>query len=174
MNPTRSLWIAAALLVAACGPAAPTETEGATSDLRQDSAALTSPSVRGTSSASGLNLTSLAIPTPAGTAAGDVLVVQLTNRENVAAVATAPAGWTLLRSEQSASAIKSWLFVRVATAAEPASHAFTIDLASAMAGTMVAVSGADPTQPIDVHVGQKNGNSASLALPAATTSSKLR
>lgn len=169
MTPFRSPWIAALLLVAACGTQEfnpPSHAQHAAGTQ-----ALSTLSVRGSTSASGLALTSLPIPTPAGTTAGDVLVVQLTNRENVGAVATAPAGWTLLRSEQSASAIKSWLFLRVATAAEPGSHTFNLDLASAMAGSMVAVSGADPTQPIDVHVGQKNGNSASLALPAATTSS---
>src|SRR5690606_25451148 len=45
-----------------------------------------------------------------------------------------------------------------------------LDVESAMAASMVAVSGVDPTAPIDVHVGQKNGNSASLALPSANVS----
>ncbi|MCK8504205.1 cell wall anchor protein [Myxococcus fulvus] len=169
MTPFRSLWVAAALLLAACET-----TELAQPDNVQDATTaqgLSTLSVRGTTSASGLATTTLSIPTPVGTAAGDVLVVQLSNREAVAAIATPPAGWTLLRSEQSASAIKSWLFLRVASAAEPSSHTFTLDLASAMAATLVAVSGADPLQPIDVHVGQKNGNSASLELPVATTSS---
>ena len=169
MTPFRNLWIAAVLSTAACG--AQEFTPQGDSLEATHAQGLSTLSVRGSSSASGLSLTSLSIPTPAGTAAGDVLVVQLTNRENVGATATAPAGWTLLRSEQSASAIKSWLFVRVATATEPSSHAFTIDLASAMAGSMVSVRGADPVQPVDVHLGQKNGNSASLALPTSTTTS---
>ncbi|WP_240359718.1 cell wall anchor protein [Pyxidicoccus trucidator] len=132
---------------------------------------LTSISFRGSSRASGKGITSLAIPAPAGLQVDDVVLARLTNRNNVSAVLTPPAGWTLLRSDQSASAIKTWVLYKVATASEPSSYTFTLDLASYFAGSLVAYSGVDPLNPIDTHGGQKNGDSATFTTPALTTSS---
>ncbi|WP_233582546.1 cell wall anchor protein [Corallococcus sp. CA053C] len=126
---------------------------------------------RAVSSASGKGITSLAIPAPAGVQENDVILARLTNRNNVNAILTAPTGWTLLRSDQSASAIKTWILYKVATASEPASYTFTLDLASYLAGTLVAYSGVDPTNPIDTHSGQKNGDSQTFTTPALTTTS---
>ncbi|MFY0572329.1 cell wall anchor protein [Archangium lansingense] len=133
--------------------------------------ALTTVSFRGMSSAGGKGITSLSIPAPAGVQDGDVVLARLTNRNNVNAVLTPPAGWTQLRSDQSASAIKTWVLYKVATASEPSSYTFTLDLASYVAGSLVAYSGVDPLNPIDTHSGQKNGDSAAFTTPALTTSS---
>jgi hypothetical protein len=132
--------------------------------------ALTAISYRSSATASGKSITALAIGKPAGTAPGDVLLARLINRNNVGAVATAPAGWTLLRSDQSASQLKAWVFYKAAGAAEPASYTFTLDVASYMAGSISAFSGADVANPIDTHSGQKNGLTTSFNTPAITTS----
>ncbi|WP_437737872.1 cell wall anchor protein [Sorangium sp. So ce1335] len=124
---------------------------------------------RASSTASAKNVTSLAVAKPAGVVQGDVLIARIANRNHVEAVITPPAGWTVLRSDQSASAIKSWVLWKVATGAEPASYSFGFDVSAYVAGSIVAFSGADPVNPIDAVSGQKNGNSATLAAPAVTT-----
>ncbi|GAM21969.1 hypothetical protein SAMD00019534_051440 [Acytostelium subglobosum LB1] len=124
---------------------------------------------RAYASASGKALTSLTIVKPTGTIAGDVLIAHLSNRNNVAAVMTPPTGWSLIRSDQTTSAIKSWMYYRVATISEPASYTFTIDLASYIAGSIVSVIGADAANPINAHSGQKNGNSYNFNTPALST-----
>lgn len=88
-----------------CGP---TE-EGASVEVASASRALSTVSYRSSSTASGKSITSLSIGKPAGTVAGDVLLARIINRNNATAIATAPAGWTLLRSDQSASQIKAWV-----------------------------------------------------------------
>ncbi|MFP2906463.1 cell wall anchor protein [Pyxidicoccus sp. 3LFB2] len=159
-----------------CGPmdAEPTpapEADGASVESGTASQALSTISYRSSTTASGKSITSLSIAKPAGTVQGDVLLARIINRNNVAAVLTPPAGWTVLRSDQSASQIKSWVVYKVAGAAEPASYAFTIDLASYMAASISAFSGVDPANPIDAQNGQKNGTTADFITPAITTTS---
>ncbi|KYG01838.1 cell wall anchor protein [Sorangium cellulosum] len=124
---------------------------------------------RSSSTATGKNLTALTLAKPAGVAQGDVLLARIAIRNQVGAVITPPAGWTLLRSDQSASALKSWVLWKVASGAEPASYSFGFDVSAYLAGSIVAFSGADPASPIDAASGQKNGNSATLAAPQVTT-----
>lgn len=131
--------------------------------------AATSIAFRSSATATALAATALTVNKPAGAAAGDVLIARIANRNQVGATLTPPAGWTVLRSDQSASQLKSWLAFHVAGASEPASYRFAIDIASNLAGSVVAFTGVDPANPIDAQSGQKNGNSASLAAPAVAT-----
>ncbi|WP_233595343.1 MULTISPECIES: cell wall anchor protein [Corallococcus] len=168
------------LALASCGPqdsgtsSLPEQTgqDGVTAGVGTARQAVSTIAYRSSSTASVVSNTSLTLAKPAGTVAGDVLLARIVNRNVVTAVATPPAGWTFLRSDQSASQIKAWVFYKVATASEPASYAFTLDSASAshLAGSISAFSGANPTNPIDAQTGQKNGNSANLDTPALSTS----
>jgi len=106
--------------------------------------ALSTISHRASTTAGALAATSLTIAKPAGTVAGDVLIARIANRNQVAAVLAAPSGWTVLRSDQSASQLKTWVAWKLATASEPASYAFAIDLASNLAGSISAFAGVDP------------------------------
>lgn len=162
------------LAFASCGPqeldtASGPGQDGVSAEVGATPQALSTIAYRSSSTAGGSTRTSLTLAKPAGTVAGDVLLARIINRNVVAAVATPPAGWTFLRSDQSASQIKAWVFYKVATASEPTSYDFTLDLASYMAGSVSALSGVDPTNPIDAQTGQKNGTTASFNTPALTT-----
>lgn len=126
---------------------------------------------RASTTASAKAVTSLTIAKPAGTATGDLLLARIANRNQVGATLTAPAGWTVLRSDQSASQLKTWVAYKVATASEPTSYAFGVSISSYVAGSISAFSGVDRTNPIDAQSGQKNGTSASLIAPPVTTTS---
>ena len=175
LNASRLVRAVSLFTLLGCGPMNPEspsspDTGEAPVESSATSQALTTISHRGSTTASGATRTSLGIAKPAGTVAGDVLLARISNRNNVAAVATPPAGWTLLRSDQSASQLKSWVFYKVVGSAEPTSYAFNIDLASYMAGSISAFSGVSTSNPIDTQSGQKNGLTTSFATPALTTS----
>lgn len=170
----RARFLGAIALLGSAGCVSPdhlaTDAEG---DISAEMGAAAQPlstvTFRSSSTATAKNVTSLSVPKPAGVVQGDVLIARIANRNHVEAVISPPAGWTVLRSDQSASAVKSWVLWKVATGAEPASYAFGFDVSAYVAGSIVAFSGADPVNPIDAVSGQKNGNSATLAAPAVTT-----
>lgn len=165
MTPSRFLrhaWVLAALAIASCAvPESP--------DLEVTEQAVSSIAFRASTTASAPNATALSIAKPTGVIAGDVLLARVANRNQVAATLILPAGWTLLRSDQSASQLKSFVAFKVAGASEPASYAFGISIQSFLAGSIVAFSGASASNPIDAQSGQKNGTSSTLAAPAVTT-----
>jgi hypothetical protein len=146
--------------------------DAAAEDGASDGGDLTSTvSFRASESATGENATSLIIPTPPAVMGGDVLLAHISNRNQVEATVTPPTGWIEVRSDQSASQLKSWLLWKVVGEEEPDDHAFTISVASNVAGTIVAFSGADPVTPIDAASGQRNGNSSEFITPPLTTTS---
>ncbi|QSQ23065.1 cell wall anchor protein [Pyxidicoccus parkwayensis] len=169
LNASRLACALPLLALVGCGPVDIRETPIESGSPSQQAQALTTIGYRSSTTASGKSVTSLAIAKPAGTVAGDVLLARIINRNNVAAVLTPPSGWTVLRSDQSASQIKAWVLYRVAGSVEPASYTFTIDLASYLAGSISAFTGVDNANPIDAHSGQKNGLTSAFNTPAITT-----
>lgn len=132
-------------------------------------AAATPVKLHATSTATAVRATKLAVPRPSGTDAGDVLVARIAGRNHVSSAMAPPTGWTLVRSDQSSYAVRSWIFVHVATTNEPSSYSFGASTAQNLAGTISAVTGVDTADPVDVSSGATNGNSAAFAAPAPTT-----
>ncbi len=104
----------------------------------------------------------IAVDRPAGAQPGDVLVARVANRDAVTATMTAPAGWTQVGVHRSQGLLKSWVFVKVATADEPADYDFAISRTSKMVASISSFAGVDTDQPIDEYVGKVNGTSARL------------
>lgn len=111
---------------------------------------------------------SLSLPTPAGTAAGDLLLAQVTNRGGQAEL-TAPSGWNLIRRDTSSRAgdgvpqVTSALYWRRAVSPEPTSATFTLAAAVDMVGGMLGYRGVSTTSPVDASA------SAAGATPTTTT-----
>jgi uncharacterized protein YjdB len=122
------------------------------------------------SASAGSGVLSLAISTPAGTAAGDVMVAAIAVRPSSATI-TAPAGWSLVRRVDNASGNASSLavYTRVATMSEPASHTWTFSASTGSAGGISTFGGVDTSTPIDVENGQTTASSLSHATPSVTT-----
>jgi hypothetical protein len=121
-------------------------------------------------SSSGVNngaATSLALPLPTGVAAGDVLVASVTVRG--APVITAPAAWSMVRTDADGSFVKQAVFVKVAGASEPASFVWMFSAAKAAAGGIAAFAGVDAASPVDVSGGQVNASAVGLTAPSLTT-----
>jgi hypothetical protein len=131
--------------------------------VTQSCSSVSAPVHRGSSSTTGV--TTLTIPIPAGTAAGDVMIAQVMNRNT--ATLTAPAGWTSIRRDTSGAEVQVSLFWKVATGSDTA-PTFTLSMSFQMAGGIVSYSGAHTTDPIDAHSGS-TGNSATATTPSVTT-----
>lgn len=108
----------------------------------------------------------LTISTPTGVAAGDVMLAQVGQRSG--STFTAPAGWTLVRSDTLAGQIVSALYWRVVTTTEPTSHSWTSPSGGQSAGGIVAYRGVNTTNPVNAHAGL-TGTVATISIPAVTT-----
>jgi hypothetical protein len=87
----------------------------------------------------------ITINKPAGTVAGDILVAKIHRWSGSNVLSGAPAGWILVEQF-----LGDYVYLKLAGASEPASYSWTkSDTAGAMAGSIVAVSGGDPVNPID-------------------------
>jgi hypothetical protein len=91
----------------------------------------------------------LAINKPAGTVAGDLMVLSIAARSDTAVI-TPPAGWTLLLTTTNATNTRSKLstYYKIAGASEPTSYAWSSGAIEAVA-SLVSFSGVDATTPFD-------------------------
>lgn len=104
----------------------------------------------------------LAVPVPAGTVAGDVLVIGV-HVGLSASVPANPAGLTFISGASGGPSFGSWY--RICDGTEPASYSFTV--AAASSGTSRTYSGVDNTTPINAQATPNR----SAALATATASS---
>src|SRR5205823_1939677 len=121
---------------------------------------------RAASSAGNATASSLIIPTPAAAQPGDVELAAVDTRGAPSVIA--PAGWTLVRSDANGTTITQRVYVHVVGASEPASYSWTWGSAQGASGGIVAYSGVDNANPVDVSGGQTGAGTA-VAAPSVTT-----
>jgi hypothetical protein len=127
----------------------------------------------GSSAAGNGTATSLSIASPAGTSAGDLLLAAITVRGGTSPVVTAPAGWTLVRSDAISTTVAQHVYRHLAGSSETGSSTWTwtFSKAEAAAGTISAFAGVDPIAPIDASTGSSNAvSSTSISTGAAAAS----
>ena len=110
--------------------------------------------------------TSLAIPKPAGTATGDVLLAAMSLTGNPAI--TAPGGWTVVQNNVSVS-YRQVVYAHVVGAGEGSSYTWSFSTSTFVAGGISAYRGVDPSQPIETAAGHANTSSRSIQAPTVTT-----
>ncbi len=126
------------------------------------------------SATTGTTATSVTVAKPAGVVTGDGLLAVI-DVQGAPAV-TAPAGWTLVRTDSSTAtspSIGQTVYVHVAGAGEPASYTFSWTGARGGIGAVLAYSGVDPVNPIDVQSGAV-ANAATITAPSVTTTGTNR
>jgi hypothetical protein len=130
--------------------------------------------VRTTTTNVGAEVQSLTLAIPTEVVQDDLLVAFVTNQFGTSDTILAPSGWSAIpNTDVIIEATSSHLhgFYRVATAQESPNQLFEIsgpDVGD-MTGTLIDVSGADSTTPIDASAGQANAASASCTAPSITT-----
>ena len=114
--------------------------------------------------------TALQLTVPVNTAAGDLLVAQLT--VDNAPTVTAPTGWTQLFSPLRPNGASVFAYYRMATAGDAGSTAtFTSSVAAKWSGGLARYTGVNPATPLDSSVKTAvSGGATSVTVPAVTTS----
>jgi hypothetical protein len=144
-------------------------TEGRTDESFSTSSGI---SPHGAASASALSgVTTLSIPVPGGTVAGDFMLASVGFRPNTLTV-TAPAGWTLIRRMNNTTGAPNSLAVyyRIATSGEPASYTWTFSAGAAgAAGGIQSFGGVDLTDPFDVENGATTPSGLTHTAPSVVT-----
>ena len=126
--------------------------------------------LRGTSSGGDGTGGPLTLATPAGTTAGDVLILHVGYETGTSATLQPPAGWTLLQRKDVGTFWGQAVYYKVATAGEPASYVFSLTSPGAnISGGITAWSGVSSTNPIDASAG---GTATSLTITAPTITTK--
>jgi hypothetical protein len=129
------------------------------------------PVYRAAASASAANaVLALTINRPAGTILNDAMVASIGVAANTPTI-TAPSGWTLVRQMNNtvANANSLAVFIKIATAAEPANYTWTFSASGGSAGGIQTFYKVDITNPIDVENGQTTPSSISHTTPSITT-----
>lgn len=131
--------------------------------VTQSCSSVPAPAWRAHSTATGV--TTLTIPIPPTTAAGDVMIAQVMNRNT--ATLSAPAGWTPIRRDAGGTEVQVSLFWKTATGSDTA-PTFTLSMSFQMAGGIVSYSGAHTTNPVDAS-DASSGYGATAIAPSVTT-----
>jgi Domain of unknown function (DUF1929)/Bacterial Ig domain/Kelch motif len=135
--------------------------------LASTSAAVDAIGFRSASSAANASTTTLVLPLPPGVAAGDVMLATVAVRG--APTITAPAGWSLARLDIDGTFVRQAVYVKAASASEPASFTWTFSAAKQAAGGIAAFTGVDTANPVDASAGQVNASATTLTAPSVTT-----
>jgi hypothetical protein len=128
------------------------------------------PSAVGASTATSTT-SSIAVPLPAGVAAGDVLVGTVTARVGAAVTISTPSGWRFVRRDTCTlpgTQMTQALYYRVASASEPASAAWTLSKATSTSAAIAAYRGLDAGSPPS-HSGLAARDTRTGTAPSLTT-----
>lgn len=100
----------------------------------------------------------------------DVMIASVCVRPSTATI-TAPAGWTLVRRMDNPASIANSLavYLKTASAGEPASYTWSLSAPTGSAGGISAFSGVDTSSPVDSDAGQSTPSSLTHATPSLTT-----
>ena len=106
---------------------------------------------------------------PAGTTAGDLLIVGMMFEKGTNTTPTAPAGWTLIRRINQENNVGMATYYKVAGNNEASSYTFGLTNGPKWSIGITRIEGADPTNPIDVHDGASGGPAFNADAPSLTT-----
>ena len=108
---------------------------------------------------------SVTVNVPAGAQPGDLMIAQIAVRGGSGQLITAPAGWSLVRSDFSSTAVIQGIYSHVASSSEPATYTWTFRGNNNAAGGIADFFGANTASPVDVSNGLGNISSTSITAP---------
>ena len=110
--------------------------------------------VGSSSSGSSKSRKSITLKRPSGTVAGHVMVASIASNDDD--LATAPAGWTLVRADSIEDTLHQAVYVKVAGSGEPKSYTWKLPEYRRIAGGITTYAGVDTTDPVDDHAGSSD------------------
>jgi hypothetical protein len=128
----------------------------------------------GSSAAGNGTTTTLSIAAPVRTTPGDLLLAAITLRGGTSPTVTAPAGWTLVRSEAISTTIAQYVYRHAAGASDTGSSTWTWTFSKpeGAAGTISAFAGVDLLNPIASSSGSPNAVSSTSITTGPATSTR--
>lgn len=112
--------------------------------------------------------TSLTINKPSSTAAGDILVANITVDKGASTMVSTPTGWTLIRRTNNDIKVGIASYWKLAGGSEPTSYTWTISPSARAVGGITRYGGVLTTSPIDV-TGEAAGQGTTLSSNALST-----
>src|SRR5439155_22366620 len=110
------------------------------------------------------------ISKPRGVDARDVRAASVETAGGTGTTITAPSVWTLIRRDNSTTALAMATDYNVALSTEPASYSWGLGSSNvAASGGILAYANVDTSAPINASGGLVNGSSASVTAPSITT-----
>ncbi len=127
----------------------------------------------------GTNVTSLTLPIPAGTAAGNLLIACVVTDGNNATTLSPPAGqgWNQIARNVQGTAVTLGVWWKLAGASEPSTHQWTWTALEQSYGWMMRFTGHSPTAPINISTvggGSATSPSSPAVAPTVTETMILR
>jgi hypothetical protein len=110
------------------------------------------------------------ISPPAGTSAGDLLVVGLTYEKGTGTTITPPAGWTFIAQANQGNNVGIVTYYKIATAFEIGPYAFNLSSSPKWAMGISRITGADISNPIGAAAGNSGPRSVNVVAPSVQTS----
>jgi hypothetical protein len=112
----------------------------------------------------------MALNKPTTVNVNDLLLAQVTVEGGTGTTITAPSGWTLVRRDDSTTNLAQAIYYHTVVSGDPASWTWTFGQSKAASGGIVAYTGVDNSNPIDVSSGGVSGsNGAAVQAPSVTT-----
>jgi hypothetical protein len=112
----------------------------------------------------------LTLPLPVSVQANDLLIAEVSVRGGGGLIVTAPAGWTLVRRDNSSTSVAQGIYRRVVPSplSEPPNYTWKFNNANDAAGGILAYVGASASVPVDASNGQGNASSTVITAPSVT------
>jgi hypothetical protein len=112
--------------------------------------------------------TNIDLPTPGGTAEGDLLIAAIASDGDASDLA-ATADWNLIAVQNNSTRVTLGVWWKIAGVSEPATHLFSSSALEMKYGWMMRFTGHDPSNPINGTSTFDTGMSTSPPAPSATT-----
>jgi hypothetical protein len=117
---------------------------------------------------------SFAVKVPAGTAPGDLLLMNMYHGANPNPVITAPAGWVQLYQDATSAGGKHTVFYKVAGGSEPTAYTWQLSASKQVAAGMAAYRGVETATPVHAQTTAHVLNATAVSLQLTTTLENTR
>lgn len=127
------------------------------------------PAIKSFATAVGSGSSSPKVNKPAGTTAGDLLVVGLMFEKGSGTTPTPPSGWTLVRRDNKLNYVGMATYYKVAGSNEPSTYTFTLSNGPKWSIGITRIEGADTNNPIAAHGGAYGHDDDYVKAPSINT-----
>ena len=113
--------------------------------------------------------TTVTVSKPGGITPGNMLIAAIAVEGGTGVTVTPPAGWATVTGVTATTVVRTQLFSKVATAAEPATFVFALSVAKRAVASVTLWSGVDPTTPVEASAVATMASGTTHTAPSVTS-----